>query len=323
MQAQTHTTSLKARRTRFRAYQLDTEGSSFSYFDGTHFTLIEARLTKQSVASVSSEMQLCGVSNIHCLHITSWDADHCKETDLEIILEHLNPTKIEYPGYSPSTDTGKACLAKISAFQKKRTGVKTVQMSPAYIASLDRAEAWGYRDIVYHPTYITDNSNDNSTVKLFRTGSFSVASLGDVESVGISAYLKRQNTFKDEVDVMILAHHGADNGFTTNAFLRVVNPTLAVCSSNFGNQYDHPRQDIREMLFQHDIPIFTTKTGDVIIESISPHNRDYRVTNLKADSQEIASQKTFRAKKVSKLDHNYDTVKQLYTQRRPFYSRFR
>ncbi len=265
MQPHIQHTGLKSRHTRFRAYQLDSEGSSFSYFDGTHFTLIEARLTKHSSSSVSSELQLCGVSNIHCLHITSWDADHCTEKDLRIILEHLNPAKIEYPGYEPSTDTGKSCLAMTRAHKQKRAEMKTVQITPAYIASLDHAEAWGYRDIVYHPTRITDNSNDNSTVKLFRTGSFTVASLGDVESGEISAYLKRQTAFKDEVDVLILAHHGADNGFTTHSFLRTVSPSLAICSANFANQYDHPRQDIRDMLFERNIPLYTTKTGDVIL----------------------------------------------------------
>jgi competence protein ComEC len=97
---------------------------------------------------------------------------------------------------------------------------------------------------------------------------------------------------------------------------------VAVCSANYANQYDHPRQEIRDLLYEYGIPIYTTKTGDVIIESIPPHNRDYKVTNLKANSQEVSSQKTFRAKKVSKLDHNYDTVKQLFTQRRPFYRHF-
>lgn len=323
MQNHTHSSSLKSKRTRFRAYQLDTEGSSFSYFDGTHFTLIEARLTKQNVSSVSAEMQACGVSSIYCLHITSWDADHCKETDLEIILQHLIPSKIEYPGYAPSTETGKACLAKIHAYKMRSAAVKIVKVGPEYIASLDNAEAWGYRDIVYHPKVFSESSNDNSTVKLFRTGSITVASLGDVESPWISAYLKRQSTFKDEIDVMILAHHGADNGFTTNAFLRTVRPTVAVCSANYANQYDHPRQEIRDLLYEHSVPIYTTKTGDVIIESVPPHNQSYRVTNLISNSQDVSSQRIFRSKKAHKLGHNMDTVRQIYTHRRPFYAQFR
>jgi competence protein ComEC len=42
---------------------------------------------------------------------------------------------------------------------------------------------------------------------------------------------------------MILAHHGADNGFTTKSFLAHIDPALAICSSD----YDNPREEIREL----------------------------------------------------------------------------
>jgi competence protein ComEC len=69
---------LRSTSTRFRAYQLGTTGSSFSYFDGYFFTLIEARLTYISVNSLIDELQICGKDSIDILHITSWDEDHCK-----------------------------------------------------------------------------------------------------------------------------------------------------------------------------------------------------------------------------------------------------
>ena len=68
-----------------------------------------------------------------------------------------------------------------------------------------------------------------------------------------------------ETDIMILAHHGADNGFTTDNFVRTIKPKIAVCSSNYDNQFEHPRQEIRDILYRNDIPLFTTKTGDVIV----------------------------------------------------------
>jgi competence protein ComEC len=45
---------------------------------------------------------------------------------------------------------------------------------------------------------------------------------------------------------MILAHHGADNGFTSKSFLTHIDPALAICSSDHDNQYDRPREEIRE-----------------------------------------------------------------------------
>lgn len=318
--------------TRFRAYQLGTKGSSFSYFDGESFTLIEARLTELSRPRVDKEMEICGVSRLACLHITSWDTDHCAKKELGEILVAYRPVRIEYPGYEPTSDTGKECRAIILKYpkwlddqaQKRSDGLvhpphlpaKVQRIDPPYIASLGTAAALGYRDIVYGPKVIADNNNDNSTIKLFRTGSFNVASLGDAEDNFISARLAGSTIFTSEVDVMILAHHGADNGFTTNRFLRATKPTIAICSSNYDNEYEHPKDEIREMLKKHGIPIYTTKTGDVAVQSIFPHTDSYRVINVKANSKEISSKDEFKTKKSKKLNNNLDTLKNLYRQRR-------
>lgn len=93
--------NLLAKMTRFRAYQLDNEGSSFSYFDGTTFTLIEARLTDLNRPRVDKELEICGLKRVGCLHVTSWDVDHCKEAELEEILNRYQPARIEYPATCP------------------------------------------------------------------------------------------------------------------------------------------------------------------------------------------------------------------------------
>ena len=99
--------------TRFRAYQLGNAGSSFSYFSENKFTLIEARYNEFNAQSIKSEMKVCGVTEISTLHITSWDQDHCVPSQLEEIIEQLRPSRIEYPGYSPHTESGKSSLSII------------------------------------------------------------------------------------------------------------------------------------------------------------------------------------------------------------------
>jgi competence protein ComEC len=309
--------------TRFRAYQLGNPGSSFSYFDGTTFTLIEARLTDLSQPRVKKEMEICGVRRIGCLHITSWDTDHCAEDELKEILDDYMPSKIELPGYAPQSDEAIRCRQLVREYKTKlkTQGVSaTVQsIDPDYIKGLNTAEALGYRDVIYHPKYLSEKSNDNSTVKLFRTGCFNFASLGDVENPMIGAYLRRCSLFASEVDVLILAHHGADNGLTTRKFLKAVKPTIAICSSNYDNQYDHPRPEIRALLHELKIDIYTTKTGDVAVQSTDLHTREYRVINLRADSTEISSTADFKSKKSEKLKNDLDTIRNVYGPRRhPF-----
>jgi competence protein ComEC len=299
--------------TRFRAYQLGEKGSSFSFFAKDHFTLIEARITDKNEPRLRQELAYCGRSYIDCLHITSWDNDHCGEQDLEWILSNLAPRKIEYPGYDPHTDCGKNCLGLITAYQQrskaKGSAVVAQRVDPTYIRSLSTAAQIGYRDVFYHPKQYYDGSNDNSTVKLFRVGMFNVASLGDIEHANIGSMLRACRIFKSEIDVMILAHHGSSNGVTTKKFLETVRPTVAICSSNYDNQHDHPKQEVRDLLFELDIRLYTTKTGDVIISSQEPHRSHYQVVNLQTDSDGVSSVKTFIAKKSRLLTMNADTLR--------------
>ena len=298
--------------TRFRAYQLGSAGSSFSHFADNYFTLIEARLTDINKVTLALELKICGKSKIDCLHITSWDQDHCSVQQLETILETYSPIKIEYPGYTPHTDSGIASLQVIEQYikaNKVKKSIKAQSITPSYINSLNNAKEFGYIDVLHHPKFVGANSNDNSTIKHFRKGSFNLLSLGDVESSLIASSLSSKKTIQKETDVMILAHHGADNGFTTSNFLKKIKPLVAIATSNYDNQFAHPKQNIRDLLHKNEINLFTTKTGDVIIESTNEHNGRFKVTNLIAGSTEVSSIKYYKSRKNEYLNVNGDTLR--------------
>ncbi|EEH26134.1 conserved hypothetical protein [Burkholderia pseudomallei Pakistan 9] len=171
----------------------------------------------------------------------------------------------------------------------------------------------GYKDLFYHPRKIYENSsNDNSTVKVFRAGSFNVASLGDVQHSNIGSYLRSCRIFCSEVDILVLPHHGAPSDITTRKFFEEVRPTVAICTSNYDNQYSHPCDEIRSILHELGIPIFTTKTGDVIIESMHGHTTQYQLTNLISNSQKVSSAYVFESKKAKLLSRNADTIRNVY-----------
>src|SRR5262249_2163344 len=139
-------------------YQLGCAGSSFSYFAGGRFTLIEARLNDTNAQAVRDEMATCGVETAHCLHITSWDSDHCSLSELPVLLTTLRPAKIECPGYEPSSDSGKNCRGIIEEYrEQERTSKRPVVLryvTPEYIAGLDAAEELAFRDVMYPPRSI-------------------------------------------------------------------------------------------------------------------------------------------------------------------------
>ncbi|MDN3548959.1 ComEC/Rec2 family competence protein [Mucilaginibacter aquaedulcis] len=284
--------------TKFRAFQLDSAGSLFSFFKKNTYTLIEARLPKGGIEVLEQDLKYNGKSTIDVLHITSWDSDHCSFDDLSQILNKLRPEKIEIPDYEPSSDTGELCrniLLKYDNIHDKY--VHNVQViSKEYIRSLANAPAGGAGNVVIESSYRSDCKNDMSLIKLFRSVGFNVLSLGDCESPDIAKKLLTYPLLTSEVDVLILPHHGAHNGFIFDEFLAKLNPKVAVCSSNYGNQYDHPRQEIRDMLYEANIPIYTTKTGDIIITQREDESAA-SIFNLNQDNNGVSSQSSFIPKR--------------------------
>lgn len=304
---------LKPIRTRFRAYQLGEPGSSFSYFADEHFTLIEAKLTDLSYASIKNELNECEKTGIDTLHITGWDKDHCDCEELREILAELRPRRVEYPGYEHKSDNYEKCLREIRSYRVSMSrvmrSVAAVRIDPPYLKSLEPAKGIGYTDILFHPKEEFSSSNDNSTVKLFRAGMFNVASLGDVESANIGSMLRMSRHFREEVDILILAHHGANNDINSRRFFEIVGPAVAVCSSNFGNHYDHPRDEVRQSLFDAKVQLVTTKTGDVLIESLPGHRKEYVVINFNGNNSDVSSMNKYVSKKFELLRMNADTLR--------------
>lgn len=281
------------RETRFRAYQLGTKGSSFSYTVGNHITLIEARYNDTNKSNIKSEVKRIGESRIDCLHITSWDEDHCNYGELMNLLIDYSPRRIEYPWYIPDSECGIKSKALIEYYLNE-TKCNGSAISPDYINSLDAAELLKYNDILYNPISASNKHNDNSVVQLFRQGKFTVLSLGDCESSEIADRIMYSEIASKEVDVLILAHHGADNGFTTKEFIDRIKPRVAICSSNYDNQFEHPKPEIRKMLYDAGIPLYTTKTGDIIIDC--PTGDTARVYNFISDNEVLNSSSSFKTK---------------------------
>lgn len=250
--------------TRFRAYQLGEKGASFSISVDQYFVLIEARYNSVNKSHIIYEMGLSGVAHIDVLHITSWDEDHCKSTELEDIIKELKPSIIECPGYAPHTITGLRSLSIIL-----NSGCKVVRVTPSIVKDQFFTRLVG-RDLFFGPTNIENGttSNNMSVIKLFRIGSFQVLSLGDCEDSDIAEKLMKEEIVTKEIDILILAHHGADNGFTTTDFLKAVNPRVAICACDWDNMYSHPSDKVRSMLSNLGIKYYSTKSGDIIAQSI-------------------------------------------------------
>lgn len=298
---------IRSKHTRFRAYQLRSKGSSFSYWDGSRFILGEARYNKDNKNSIWHELKVCGKTSIDVLHITSWDSDHCAAVDLEGILEDLKPNLIECPGHPINTGIQNQVTSHtlinnyLSSNKAIPKTINVVKLDPNYISSLFPAKAWSYNNIIYNNKKDYSEENNNSSIKLFKSGSFSVLSLGDLEKDEISQWLSKFNIIQNEVDVLLLSHHGSDNGFTSSYFLNSVKPKVAISLSNWNNQHNHPSPAIISRIRNKKIDYYSTKQGDLIIESIDDHTRKFKVWNFIFNGGQLKEEpKTYTTKRGSK-----------------------
>jgi len=197
---------------------------------------------------------------------------------------------IEYPGYEPDSEDGKESKNIIEGYQKLQVASPTVKkIDPTYIRGLKNTTAFEYANVVYHPRDTYEKNNDNSIIKFFRTGSFTVASLGDVESPQIQKMLMDDSIFCSEVDIMILAHHGSDKSITSDEFIKKVKPSVAIASADYDDKYGHPKPVVKDCVIANGGYFYTTKTGDVIIQSYGDHSKTYNVTNWIKNSSEKSS----------------------------------
>jgi competence protein ComEC len=226
---------------------------------------------------------------IDVLHITSWDTDHCTYDDLTQILNQCRPSLIEVPPYEPVSEEGILCRSVIFKYDHiHQKYVNNVQVfTREYVVGLTPAEPRTDNNIICPSAFNSYNKNDMSSIKLFRSPGFNVISFGDCESKDIALGLIFPGSLlRTEVDVMILSHHGANNGFTCPELLDAMKPQLAICSSNYGNHYDHPRPEVCSLLSYRDIPLRTTKRGDVIVYHVNGDPGAVAV-NMVANNEEV------------------------------------
>ena len=285
--------------TRFRAYQLSTKGSSFSYWDAStnQFVLGEARYNDDNIASITHELRQCGKTSINQLYISSWDKDHCTSSELEIILKGLKPTQIIYPGYIP--DPSKQNQLDSFSLIRDYQGA-TAKRAGKYEGP--STQAWGYTNFAYLQGIENyELSNDKSVIHMWRSGNISVLSLGDVESAELSDKISQNERMK-EVDVLILPHHGSSPDFTTVELLKALNPKLCLALVDRQNQYGHPNPTVYSRVNDHSKYI-STKDGDIIIETDGDLNDTFIVYNYIANGDECKEVLSFMSKK-GKIYHN-------------------
>ena len=106
----------------------------------------------------------------------------------------------------------------------------------------------------------SEDTNDMSVVAKLMYGDTCFLLTGDLERTG-EFKLLNDNL---ECDVLKAGHHGSKTS-TSDAFLQVVSPSIAIISAGEDNKYGHPHEVVMNKLRNAGIYIFRTDLDNTII----------------------------------------------------------
>lgn len=109
-----------------------------------------------------------------------------------------------------------------------------------------------------------DDLHYNSVSIVFEFGGFSYVTTGDAE---IDAEERMTEAWAEELDAQVYqaGHHGSSTS-STPGFLDVVDPDIAIISSNYDSQYGHPHDEVLEEFAERDIETYWTGVhGDIVV----------------------------------------------------------
>jgi competence protein ComEC len=143
------------------------------------------------------------------------------------------------------------------------TIISTKKIPFLYSVSGDKFKVGDGQFISYWPPidFKSYNDNDFSQILLFKERGFNVLFTGDA-----SPFILDRLSHKSlpRINVLKIPHHGSKNGLTKH-FLGLADPGIAVISVGKNNPYNHPNQDILDMLKAKNIKIRRTdEEGNIV-----------------------------------------------------------
>ncbi|MCS7227418.1 MAG: MBL fold metallo-hydrolase, partial [Endomicrobia bacterium] len=131
---------------------------------------------------------------------------------------------------------------------------------------------------ILHPPdkIVFDTPNDNSVVLRVRYKNISVLFTGDIEK---KAEIEITNKYKNKPEkimsnIIKVPHHGSITSSTEN-FIKLVSPEVAVISCGRNNRFGHPHKSVLQRYKNYGVEILRTDT-DGTIEIVIDGN-DYRI----------------------------------------------
>ncbi|AXH98954.1 DNA internalization-related competence protein ComEC/Rec2 [Sporosarcina sp. PTS2304] len=192
-----------------------------------------------------------GITTIDRLLITHADADHMEGADE--VLEEVRVKEIHMP---PGSEVEKSMedVLRLARLQK------------IPLALVGEGLHWsqaGYQFQYVAPEEGRYEGNDSSLVLIMTNGKVSCIFPGDLEMDGERRIINRyQNTDFGRV-ILKAGHHGSKTS-STEPFVRLIKPELAIISAGRNSRYGHPHVEVTERFDFHGIPYLSTAESGTI-----------------------------------------------------------
>jgi competence protein ComEC len=201
---------------------------------------------------VMDYLESLGVTRIHLMVATHMDADHIGglitvlsstfQVD-EVLINNQTGTSRTYNDFMSLANTHSLQAAQRGDTYTLTQNVNLTVLNPV------------------QPLELT-SQNENSIVMRLQIGQSSFLLMGDAEADTEKDILK--SGLEVNSDVLKVGHHGSRSS-TTDAFLSVVSPSIAVICAGEDNQYGHPHPETLDKLLEHGIVVYATyKSGSIV-----------------------------------------------------------
>lgn len=224
---------------------IDGGGSEFGSFDVGESILLPYLLDRR-------------ITTIDYLMISHFDSDHIG--GVFAILENLEVKNIIISKQGETSEN----LKKFYEITNNKE-IRTIIVKKGDIVEIDK---YSHFEILFpEDNLIEDNIlNNNSIVARFNSLDFSILFTGDIEEIAEKRLCELYSgTDKLEAFVLKVAHHGSKTS-STEEFLELVKPKIALIGVGKNNNFGHPNIDVIERLENMGSKIYRADNcGEIII----------------------------------------------------------
>lgn len=199
-----------------------------------------------------------GIRQIDYLVFSHFDADHCM--GLLPVLQHLGVKQILL---TKQAEIKEEYMLLIQEAMQKKVPIQIVTMGDTITIENNITLQILFPDT----TFLSENAiNNNAMVMRLVAKDVSILFTGDIEEIAEKQILQKISSEQLKADILKVAHHGSKSS-SSEAFLKAVNPKIAMIGVGAKNTFGHPSQEVLDRLEALDCKIYRTdQMGEITIK---------------------------------------------------------